>query len=87
MKPRLRCWVAAAVLLVANIIEARPKVVAYAPNWVDLKTFSDAIDYPKLTHINIAFENPTNDDGDLSFNSKNDLLITKAHEQGVKVLV
>jgi chitinase len=65
----------------------RKKVVAYVPNWVDVRSFAPTIDYAKITHINIAFENPANDDGDLSFNRKNELLITQARENGVKVLI
>jgi GH18 family chitinase len=67
--------------------DARPKVVAYVPNWVDLNTFSDTIDYTKITHINIAFENPINEDGDLSFNRKNDVLIAKARAHHIPVLI
>lgn len=76
-------------VLLANACVAGdgPKIVAYVPNWVDLPAFSDAIDYAKLTHINIAFENPTNDAGELSFKPHNDVLITKAHAHQVKVLV
>jgi GH18 family chitinase len=81
------------VLLVSSLIasptsvEGREKVVAYVPNWVDLESFSETIDYSKITHINIAFENPTNDQGDLSFHKKNEILIAKAHARGVKILV
>ncbi len=64
-----------------------PKIVAYVPNWIDLKSFAGTIDYAKITHINIAFENPTNDSGDLSFNKQNQALIAKAHEHKVQVLV
>ena len=60
---------------------AQNKVVAYVPNWIDLNTFTTKIDYAKLTHINIAFENPVNDAGDLSFNSVNNTLIDKAHDR------
>ena len=67
--------------------EARPRVVAYVPNWVDLNAFSATIDYAKLTHINIAFENPRNAAGELSFNPKNLALISTARTNGVKVLV
>ncbi len=62
------------------------KVVAYVPNWIDLNTFSNTIDFAKLTHINIAFENP-DASGNLSWNSGNTSLIEKAHANGVKVLV
>ncbi len=71
----------------AGTLEAESKVVAYVPNWVDLHALAAAIDYPKLTHINIAFENPTNDAGDLSFNPRDEEVIAKAQEQKVKVLV
>lgn len=66
---------------------SRPLVVAYVPNWVDLKVFAETIDYAKLTHINVAFENPVNAEGELSFSSRNEPLITKARAAGVKVLV
>jgi hypothetical protein len=41
----------------------------------------------KLTHLNIAFENPTNEAGDLSFNRDNDALIAAAQANKVKVLI
>lgn len=47
-----------AVLLLTSLLQAQPKVVAYVPNWIDVAAFSETIDYAKLTHINIAFENP-----------------------------
>lgn len=65
----------------------RPLVVAYVPNWVDLKVFAETIEYDKLTHINVAFENPVNDAGDLSFSHRNEPLIAKARAAGVKVLI
>ena len=71
----------------ATFASARPHVVAYVPNWVDLNSFADKIDYAKVTHINIAFENPTNAEGNLSFNRKNEKLITMAHAHEVKILV
>lgn len=66
---------------------AQHRVVAYVPNWVDLDKFSETIEYGKLTHINIAFENPQNAEGDLSFSKKNGGLIRKAKANGVKILV
>jgi len=78
---------ALALLFSATTVSAQKKVVAYVPNWGDLATFTGAIDYAKLTHINIAFENPVNDVGDLSFNSKDEALIEKAHSNKVQVLV
>lgn len=72
--------------LMASLSLAAPKkVVAYVPNWIDLKAFAKTIDYAKITHINIAFENPDNDAGDMSWEAPNDVLITEAHRHGVKV--
>lgn len=75
-----------AVLLSLHACAER-RVVAYVPNWVDLNSFSETIDCAKLTHINIAFENPTNAEGDLSFNKKNSVLMARAQTNGVKVLI
>lgn len=81
------CGFVLALGLLPARLPAEDRVVAYVPNWVDLKKFADAIDYPRLTHINLAFENPVNEGGELSFNSKNERLIAKAHASNVKVLV
>ncbi|MES2462966.1 MAG: glycosyl hydrolase family 18 protein, partial [Armatimonadota bacterium] len=84
---------AAAVFALAAVVRAepvpppKPKIIAYVPNWIDLKAFSATLPYEKLTHINIAFENPINDAGDLSFSTQNDVLIAAAHAKGVKVLI
>jgi len=74
-------------LLTPSILRARENVVAYVPNWIDLKAFSQTIDYAKLTHINVAFENATNAEGDLSFNRQDDALVEKAHANHVQILV
>ena len=66
---------------------AQNRVVAYVPNWIDLNSFSETIDYAKITHINIAFENPVDADGNLSFSKKDDVLLAKARANQVKVLV
>ncbi len=69
-----------------TITMKKMKVVAYVPNWTNLFVNPGLIDYSKLTHINIAFENPDTA-GNLSWNPGNQALIEKAHENGVKVLV
>lgn len=75
-------------IVLTSMIAPRPLVVAYVPNYNDdLAAFAPTIDYAKVTHLNVAFENPTDDDGTLSFNAQNDVLVKLAHEQGVKVLV
>lgn len=87
--PRSICPLIGAALLfhAAVTAHARPKVVAYVPNWIDLNSFSETIDYSKITHINIAFENPINESGDLSFSKKNEVLIAKARANKVPILI
>ncbi len=84
-------WIAfasiAMALLAAHPARAQYKVVAYVPNWGNLTRLAESIEYDKLTHINIAFENPTNDQGELSFHKANDALIATAHKHKVQVLV
>lgn len=89
MRPQhLRLLFAAlALLFFPTALWAESRVVAYAPNWGDVKALAGTIDYAKLTHINVAFENPTNDAGDLSFSRKNDMLIAQAHARNVPVLI
>ncbi|MDB6006933.1 MAG: glycoside hydrolase family protein [Prosthecobacter sp.] len=82
-----RLLFATLALSVSGQAHAQPKIVAYVPNWIDLKAFAPRIDYAKLTHINIAFENPTDANGTLSFHAENTQLITQAHAHGVKILV
>ena len=65
----------------------RPKVVAYVPNWNNLAAFAPTIDYAKVTHLNVAFENPVNDSGEMSWNPGNALLVKPAKARGVKVLL
>ena len=83
-----RAWAGVALaLLAAGIARAESRVVAYVPNWVDLAELAPTIDYAKLTHINLAFENPTNAEGDLSFQAKDDVLIAQAHAHRRKILI
>lgn len=82
-----RLVLASLCLFAAVSARAEKRVIAYVPNWTDLPTLATTIDYAKLTHINIAFENPTNSDGGLSFNSKNEALIARAKANSVKVLI
>jgi GH18 family chitinase len=83
----MRFPLAAALWILATpLLPARPRVVAYVPNWINLEEFAKTIDYAKLTHLNLAFENP-DDDGRLSFHRRNPALIARARAAGVKVLV
>lgn len=78
----------ATVILSLSVLPPVKKVVvAYVPNWIDLDAFVQTIDYDKITHINIAFENPIDDAGDLSSNPKNQLIVDRAHREKIKVLI
>jgi chitinase len=79
-------WTIILVLGVFNLSIAQKKVIAYIPNWIDLNAFSSSVQYGKLTHINIAFENP-DANGYLTFNSGSNTIISAAHSQNVKVFV
>lgn len=86
--PPLRGFIAAfAFFVMASFASAQGYVVAYVPNWIDLPTFVKTIEYEKITHINLAFENPIDDEGNLSFDKKNDTLIAKARANRVKILI
>ena len=71
---------------ILNFSYGQKKVIGYIPNWIDLNAFSNSIQYNKLTHINIAFENP-DANGNLTFQSGNNAIIQKAHANNVKVFV
>ncbi|MGO4771829.1 glycosyl hydrolase family 18 protein [Flavobacterium sp. W22_SRS_FK3] len=79
-------WILIFVLGIFNLSIAQKKVIAYIPNWIDLNSFSTTIQYSKLTHINIAFENP-DANGYLTFNSGSNAIINAAHAQNLKVFV
>ena len=85
---------ALALLLTPTLAHAKttevppmPQVIAYVPNWGDLSAFADTIDYAKVTQINLAFENPVDDQGNLSFDEKDAVLVAKAHAHHVPVLI
>ena len=75
------------LILTGATAGTRKKVVAYAPNWGDVTALTAKIDYAKITHLNIAFENPVDDAGALSVTAGVDTVVTRAHARGVKVLV
>lgn len=88
----MRCWLrvlTGVVLWGGSLLAAtsRPLVVGYAPNWRNPAELASSIDFSKLTHLNLAFENPVDDSGRLSFHEGEKQLIDKAQKSGVKVLV
>ncbi len=78
------------------------KLVGYIPSYTNMTALADRTDFTKLTHVNLAFINPTangaigNDVGPMCMGgpsganvSKGDIayVVNKAHAAGVKVLV
>jgi chitinase len=63
-------------------LSAQKKIVGYAYT----TTSASKIDFTRITHLNLAFENP-DDAGNLSFGSGSNALIIAAHANNVKVLV
>jgi chitinase len=80
---RLVCVCACLLLMIftGSSLNAQQKIVGYIPN--DL---SFNIDFNKITHLNLAFENP-DAAGNLSYAVNNSSYIQQAHTKGKKVLV
>jgi chitinase len=87
MKRSILSALALLLALSPSAFAERKKVVAYVPNWINLTEFAKGIEYDKVTHLNIAFENPVDDTGEMSFNSRNAELIKRAKAAKVKILV
>ena len=68
-------------------LHAQDRVVAYVPNWIDLPAFAEKIDYGKVTVLNLAFENPKDDQGNMSFERGDEALLKVAHAHHVPVLL
>ena len=63
------------------------RIIGYVPNWIDVTAFAQNFDYKKVTHLNYAFQNP-NAAGDLADDNNGlTLLVAKAHQNKVKVLI
>jgi len=72
---------------IAVVLPSDFRVVGYMPSW---QGAIDAVSYNKLTHINYAFAVPkSNGDGSVTLENPPKLAatVTKAHENGVKVLL
>ncbi len=71
-------------------LKAQPfpfRIVGYVPNWIDVVAFANNFNYSRVTHLNFAFQNP---DASGNFTESNDgltTLVTKAHQNKVKVLI
>lgn len=63
------------------------RIIGYVPNWIDVTAFAQNFDYKKVTHLNYAFQNP-NAAGDLADDNNGlTVLVAKAHQNKVKVLI
>jgi GH18 family chitinase len=75
------------LMLISGAANAQKMVIGYLPNWNDVNSVLDGLDLGKLTHVDVAFENPTDDAGNLSFNAADSVIIDRCHAKGVKVLI
>lgn len=74
--------------LVSTSSIAQFKVVGYLPTWLSPGTAINSVDLDKMTHINIAFFNPTNGTGaTISGTTQTDAVVTACHNKGVKVFI
>lgn len=76
-------------LCISNVVAQQVpfRVIGYVPNWIDVNTFAQNFDYRQVTHLNYAFQNP---DASGNLNSSNTgltTLVSKAHQNNVKVLI
>lgn len=74
------------VAFVKRTAKARPVVAGYVPVWEDLAAAAERLDFAALTHLHLAFVNPSDAAGTLPFDAKVTPLMAKARAAGVKVL-
>jgi GH18 family chitinase len=65
----------------------RKLVIGYVQDEDGAPSFADQVDYSKVTHLNIAFANPTDSAGDFSVPPHIDDIVARAHKEKVKVLI
>ena len=75
------------LVLALALAAPKPLVVGYVQNGADLAKLAESLDFSKLTHLTLAFENPIDAEGNLSYNAAADALIAKARAADVRVLV
>lgn len=91
-RPRMKGKVVLKYLVLLCLIStssiAQFKVVGYLPTWLSPGTAINSVDLDKLTHINIAFFNPTNGTGaTISGTTQTDAVVTTCHAKNVKVFI
>lgn len=62
-------------------------VIGYIQDEADASSVADDIEYSKITHLNIAFANPTDATGSLAPTPHMLQIVSKAHKARVKVLI
>ena len=75
------------MVLFAATLLAKPLVVGYVMLRGDLENQAKTLDYARLTHLNLAFENPSDDTGTMPFEPGKTAFVTEGHAKGVKVLM
>lgn len=63
------------------------RIIGYVPNWIDVNSFAQNFDYKQVTHLNYAFQNPDATGSLSSSNTGLTTLVSKAHQNNVKVLI
>lgn len=63
------------------------RIVGYVPNWIDVVAFANNFNYSRVTHLNFAFQNPDASGNLTESNIGLTTLVSKAHQNKVKVLV
>lgn len=89
-KQLIKTLTAIFLFLYSTNLMAQPvpfRIIGYVPNWIDVNSFAQNFDFKQVTHLNYAFQNP---DATGTLNSSNTgltTLVSKAHQNNVKVLV
>ena len=74
------------VLFQSNLTAQDFKIVGYFPYY--RFDFADQIEFNKLTHVNISFANPINNQGTLSVGGEDiDPIVSMAHDGGAEVFI
>jgi GH18 family chitinase len=83
-------WIAAIALVSGMMLNAQTpqfKVIGYVPNWIDVESFAKSFNYNNVTHVNYAFQNPDANGNLIESNTGLNTLVSKAHENNVKVMI
>jgi chitinase len=76
--------------LISTSSFAQFKVVGYLPTWLSPGTAINSVDLDKMTHINIAFFNPTSNAGTAisgTSTTQVDAVVTACHNKSVKAFI